>query len=195
MTGVNGVFFRALAVTMCAALLTSLVLALTWTPTLSLYLLRRKNDTQEPEAAGHTDMDQEIRKLMAAEEASMKGFFRRVIDFYERWLRRALQHPRWLAIGALLLVAVSFICYKTLGSDLLPEMDEGGFILDYLTPPGSSFMGNHAIGSLQRASCWLRSRSFATKLWVLICCRRWMKAASFLTTSLLQEALCRKPIA
>ena len=28
--------------------------------------------------------------------------------------------------------------YKALGSDLLPEMDEGGFILDYIMPAGSS---------------------------------------------------------
>ncbi len=137
MTGVNGTFFRALAVTMCVALLTSLVLALTWTPTLSLFLLRRK-DATEGVSAESSDVDQEIRKLMAAEEASMKGFFGRVIEFYERWLRRALEHPRWLAGAALALVVISFACFKFLGSDLLPEMDEGGFILDYLTPPGSS---------------------------------------------------------
>jgi CzcA family heavy metal efflux pump len=137
MTGVNGTFFRALAVTMCVALLTSLVLALTWTPTLSLFLLRRK----APEgsvSAESADMDNEVRKLMAAEEASMKGFFGRVIEFYERWLRRALERPRWLAVGAAVLVLGSFVCFRSLGSDLLPEMDEGGFILDYLTPPGSS---------------------------------------------------------
>ncbi|HET9281584.1 MAG TPA: efflux RND transporter permease subunit [Candidatus Angelobacter sp.] len=137
MTGVNGTFFRALAVTMCVALLTSLVLALTWTPTLSIFLLRRK---EAPEIAPveNSDVDQEIRKLMAAEEASMKGFFGRIIEFYERWLRRALEHPRWLLGGAVVLVAVSFACYSFLGSDLLPEMDEGGFILDYIMPPGSS---------------------------------------------------------
>jgi multidrug efflux pump subunit AcrB len=33
---------------------------------------------------------------------------------------------------------MTLFCYKFLGSDLLPEMDEGGFILDYYTPPGSS---------------------------------------------------------
>jgi len=32
----------------------------------------------------------------------------------------------------------SFLCYRVLGTDLLPAMDEGGFILDYLTPAGSS---------------------------------------------------------
>src|SRR5579864_95677 len=138
MNGVNGTFFRALAVTMCAALMTSLILALTWTPTLSIYLVRRKNTAQLPESEQNGDVDTEIRRLMAAEEASMKGFFRRVIDFYERWIRRALEHPRWLLGGAVVLVVAAFGCYLLLGSDLLPEMDEGGFIVDYIMPPGSS---------------------------------------------------------
>src|SRR5437660_6047965 len=41
-TGVTGTFFRALAITVGTSLLTSLALALTWTPTLSHYLLKRK---------------------------------------------------------------------------------------------------------------------------------------------------------
>ena len=146
MTGVNGTFFRALAVTMCVALLTSLLLALTWTPTLSIFLLRRKA-VDLPTSPASEDVDQEMRKLMAAEEASMKGFFGRVIEFYERWLRRALERPLALLLGAVVLVAVSFLCYKFLGSDLLPEMDEGGFILDYLTPPGSSLQETDRIVS------------------------------------------------
>jgi multidrug efflux pump subunit AcrB len=146
MTGVNGTFFRALAVTMCAALLTSLILALTWTPTLSLFLLRRKN-VVEAQPAENGDVDSEIRKLMAAEESSMKGFFGRIIEFYERWLRRALEHPRTLLIGAAALIVVSFACFHFLGSDLLPEMDEGGFILDYLTPAGSSLQETDRIVS------------------------------------------------
>jgi multidrug efflux pump subunit AcrB len=138
MTGVNGSFFRALAVTMCAALLTSLILALTWTPTLSLLLLRHSGDAEAPSGSGPASPEEEVRRLMAAEEASMKGFFGRIISFYERWLRRALEHPRWLAAGVLLLIVVSGLCFRFLGSDLLPEMDEGGFIVDYLTPAGSS---------------------------------------------------------
>jgi multidrug efflux pump subunit AcrB len=151
MTGVNGSFFRALAVTMCAALLTSLILALTWTPTLSLFLLRRKVTVQarptENGDAENGDVDSEIRKLMAAEESSMRGFFGRVIEFYERWLRRALEHPKTLLVGAAVLIAVSGGCFYFLGSDLLPEMDEGGFILDFLTPPGSSLQETDRIVS------------------------------------------------
>lgn len=151
MTGVNGTFFRALAVTMCAALLTSLVLALTWTPTLSLYLVRRHQKADVAEQVEHADANQEIRKLMAAEEASMKGFFRRVIDFYERWLRRALEHPRWLLVGVVVLIVIGFASYNFLGSDLLPEMDEGGFIVDYIMPAGSSLQEtDRVISHLER---------------------------------------------
>ncbi len=51
-TGVTGTFFRALAVTMGVSLLTSLALALTWTPNLSLYFLGRRGEGTE-EAAAH----------------------------------------------------------------------------------------------------------------------------------------------
>ncbi|MBZ5521664.1 MAG: efflux RND transporter permease subunit [Acidobacteriia bacterium] len=152
MTGVYGTFFRALAVTMCSALFTSLGLALTWTPTLSLYLLkgRKPSDGAAPasednkvsadpgSAADDSGGGQEMLKMMDAEEASMQGFFMHVIGFYERWLRRALERPRWLLLGAVVLVALSGTCFYYLGSDLLPEMDEGGFIVDYWTPAGSS---------------------------------------------------------
>ncbi|MGH9615984.1 MAG: efflux RND transporter permease subunit, partial [Acidobacteriaceae bacterium] len=138
-TGVTGTFFRALAVTMTSALIASLFLALTWTPTLSQYFVRRK-DTMEPrdrigEFASHND---ETRRMMEAEEASVGGFMKRVIGAYERLLIFVLARPWWLAGFALLLIAVSYLCYSSLGSNLLPKMDEGDFTVDYIMPPGSS---------------------------------------------------------
>src|SRR5437016_539235 len=47
-TGVTGTFFRALAVTMTVSLFTSLLLALTWTPTLTQYFVRRKDTAAAP---------------------------------------------------------------------------------------------------------------------------------------------------
>jgi multidrug efflux pump subunit AcrB len=46
-SGVTGSFFRALAITMTAALLTSLALALTWTPGLSYVLLKEHSDRED----------------------------------------------------------------------------------------------------------------------------------------------------
>jgi CzcA family heavy metal efflux pump len=114
-TGVTGVFFRALAVTVGVSLLTSLALALTWTPTLSHYFIRQQKH-------GH------------ASEAGPG----RLMRIYERTLRTTLQHPLILAVFALALIGGSYLCYTHTGSDLLPAMDEGGFIVDYIMPAGSS---------------------------------------------------------
>src|SRR5207244_13473834 len=53
-------------------------------------------------------------------------------------VRRSLEHPIVLGIFCVMLVAVSYLSYRQLGSGLLPAFDEGGFILDYVMPPGSS---------------------------------------------------------
>jgi multidrug efflux pump subunit AcrB len=50
-----------------------------------------------------------------------------------------------LGVSCAGIVVLTFVCYKSLGSDLLPEMDEGGFILDYYTPPGSSLAESDGI--------------------------------------------------
>lgn len=138
-TGVYGTFFRALALTLGVSLFTSLALALTWTPTLSSFLIRRgkneKDGIAEKENRDHTES---FEALLAAEEASTGKFFRRIIDFHQRWLKRALEKPWWLAGLSLALIAAAYLCFRFTGTDLLPEMDEGGFTLDYWTPAGAS---------------------------------------------------------
>jgi CzcA family heavy metal efflux pump len=133
-TGVTGTFFRALALTMGVALLTSLVLALTWTPTLSSYFIRKRG----PENESPASEEESFENLLAAEEATLGSFFRKVVDFHQRWLRRALEKPWWLVGLSAILIVSSYICYHFSGSDLMPEMDEGAFTLDYWTPPGSA---------------------------------------------------------
>jgi CzcA family heavy metal efflux pump len=131
-TGVYGVFFRALAITMGVALLTSLGLALTWTPVLSSYFIRKRS----PEADGAEQ--ESMTDLLATEEASLGSKFRKILEFHQHWLQRALDKPLWLMGFVVVLVAASYVCYHFSGSDLMPEMDEGGFTLDYWTPAGAS---------------------------------------------------------
>ena len=57
---------------------------------------------------------------------------------YARTLRLAIARPAALVAVSLLIIAAAYGSYRLLGSDLLPEMDEGGFILDYIMPAGSS---------------------------------------------------------
>jgi len=134
--GVTGSFFRALAITMTVSLLASLLLALTWTPALSALLLggERGEQTEGDEVADTRTGQHEER-----------GFMLRVLNLHERVLRGALERPAILFAVCVVLLGGVYAGYSALGSDLLPEMDEGGFILDYIMPAGSSLVETNRV--------------------------------------------------
>ena len=121
LTGVTGVFFRSLALTMAVALLTSLVLALTFTPVLAERFVR----------AAPTNSDDEV---------THGRFLGAIIRRYEFVLGVSLDN-RWIVILTIAVVlAGSYLLYRTLGSEFLPEFDESAFVLDYIAPAGSSLV-------------------------------------------------------
>lgn len=114
--GVAGAFFTALAVTLTIALLVSLVLALLVSPSLCAAFLRAR-----PGGETHGRL------------------FQKLLTGYERVLRLCLAQ-RLLVLpigGAAILGATAFFALQ-LGTGFMPAMDEGAFILDYWTPPGTS---------------------------------------------------------
>lgn len=120
LNGMAGVFFRALGLTMVVALLVSLVLALTLTPSLAAWLIRgrRVGDASSSEEAGFI-----LRPLLWVYEVSV------------RW---ALRHA-WLTLLACGLVLVAnVLVYRQLETGFLPEFDEGGFVMDFNAEPGTS---------------------------------------------------------
>jgi CzcA family heavy metal efflux pump len=139
-TQVTGSFFRALAVTMTVALLTSLLLALTFTPALSLRLEKKVHPVSAPppdyERAGG---------FLAGLWERTGNMLRRLLRYHERALEWSFQRPLALAAVCVVLIIAGYFCYRGLGSDLLPEMDEGAFILDYFTPAGTSLTETNRI--------------------------------------------------
>ena len=117
LTGVTGVFFRSLALTMAVALLTSLVLALTFTPVLAE---RFVNVTGKQD---HEELGSAMRILLWP---------------YEKVLRSALRNRGIVLAICGFVIAGSYIMFTQLGTEFLPAFDEGAFILDYVAPPGSS---------------------------------------------------------
>ncbi len=134
-TGVTGSFFRALAITMAVSLLTSLALAVTWTPGLAMIMLKRRPSESEADADPlptkgkdpHDSPDHAQGPMMAR----LTGWHHAALDW-------SLRKPLWLLGSCIALATISYFAFRHLGSDLLPGMDEGGFILDYVMPAGSS---------------------------------------------------------
>jgi len=116
LTGVAGVFFRSLAITMVVALLTSLVLALTLTPLLATWVIGAKPRPRRGPGI----------------------VFRSVLGLYERFVRLVLNHPAVTVGLAIFVLFAAWTGYTRLKTDFLPKMDEGGFIIDYISPAGTS---------------------------------------------------------
>ena len=62
-----------------------------------------------------------------------------------RLARFFIRHPSIAVLVTLGLLAGGWFLYGSIGSDFLPEMDEGSIILDYWTPPGTSLTDTNAM--------------------------------------------------
>ena len=115
LTGVVGDFFSALSLTLTTSVMLSLVFAVTLIPLLSERFLRPESFRRES-----------------------ASFIAPLNRLYEKALRWSLAR-RWMIAGlAAGVVLVGVFLYTRLETGFLPEMDEGGFVIDYLTPPGTS---------------------------------------------------------
>ena len=123
--GVAGSFFRALALTMVISLLTSLVLALTLIPSLAAWWMPTGKQLQ----AG---------SVLFGKKEEYLSWFQRLIKGYEKVLRIALKHAKKILLACALILAMAIWLYGHLESEFLPFMDEGGFVLDYHAPWGTS---------------------------------------------------------
>lgn len=123
LSGVEGQFFTALSITLTIAVVVSLVLALTLIPLLSAAYLRPA-DMDAADAPG----------LLAQIGRGLD----RMADRYQLLLLRTLPRTRGVGVVALLLVALGVGSYWRVGSGFLPDMDEGAFVLDYVTPGGTA---------------------------------------------------------
>ncbi|PYV26672.1 MAG: AcrB/AcrD/AcrF family protein [Acidobacteria bacterium] len=115
LSGVVGEFFTALCLTLVVAVLLSLVFALTLIPLLSERFLSHE-----------------------LHRTASSRFIEPVYRAYERMVRWSLRR-RWMVAGLTAIsLAGAYVLYTRLETGFLPDMDEGGFVLDNWTPPGTS---------------------------------------------------------
>ncbi|HVR10604.1 MAG TPA: efflux RND transporter permease subunit [Thermoanaerobaculia bacterium] len=145
LSGVVGQFFRALSLTLSVSVLVSLALALTLIPLLSRRVFGRRRRRAESDARGARGADGARRVDGAGDagEASPAGhagprWGARLEAVYGRALGAALRRPRWALVAFALLAVAGVLLGWKIPNGFLPQMDEGGFVIDYLTPPGTA---------------------------------------------------------
>lgn len=115
-SGVAGQFFIALTITLASAVAFSLFLALFVVPIFCAQVMK-----QESHNANKTEASND-----------QKG------AWYRRVLRTSLRHPLVAGLSATLILVTTYVLFARIGTDFLPEMDEGSYVLDYLMPAGTS---------------------------------------------------------
>ncbi|HXW07825.1 MAG TPA: efflux RND transporter permease subunit [Vicinamibacterales bacterium] len=112
MTGIEGRMYQPLAAAVMAAMVAALVLALTIVPVAAAILLR----------PSRTGADEDVPLLRKAKR------------WYAPALDRCLRHPRVVALVTLLIAAPAIVLGTRLGSDFMPQLDEGAFLLQTVLP-------------------------------------------------------------
>ena len=113
--GVTGAFFKSLSITMASALVISFLLAWLAVPLLATAVLR-------DHVPGHG-----LRRPLAALERAFGGAERAFV-----------RRPLLLVVALVPLLAIGAFAYFRAGTGFMPRMDEGGFVLDYRSAPGTS---------------------------------------------------------
>jgi CzcA family heavy metal efflux pump len=114
LTGVTGAFFKALSITMAASLAISFLMAWWVAPALVGWLAAGKAGVARLNTEG------------------------RLVAVYRGLLRGAVARPGAAAAAVAAVAVVGVVCLVSIGSGFIPHIDEGGFILDYVAPPGMS---------------------------------------------------------
>ena len=118
--GMVGQFFAALSLTLSAAVLLSLFYALLFIPVPAARFLKGRTDGVSRD---HAPRDLE------------HGWLGRR---YESFIRRAIAHSFLVIAITIVVAALGGLMYFQLATGFLPEMDEGGYVIDYVTPTGTS---------------------------------------------------------
>ena len=114
LTGVTGAFFKALSITMAVALTVSFLVAWWLVPVMVEQLVRARSHVAKLDPSGPI-----MRRYRVALEA-------------------AVRRPWFALAGVVALAATGLLCFANVGTGFIPKIDEGGFILDYVAPPGMS---------------------------------------------------------
>jgi CzcA family heavy metal efflux pump len=116
LTGVTGAFFKALSLTMAAALFISFLITWLAVPLLADHFLKAKDAEPVPESR----------------------VVRWLHRHYSRVMTAMLARPWLVLLGVVPLLLVGLLAFRAVGSGFMPAMDEGGFVLDYRAPPGTA---------------------------------------------------------
>jgi multidrug efflux pump subunit AcrB len=152
--GVAKFLFSALALAFCLSLLASFVVAMTVIPLFcSRFLKAVPHAAEHGQKPGEHEVDPAAirsRSWMERFNARFNLMFNKVLDFYEHWVRRALERPGLTVALLSGLFLASLAIYPLLGLAFFPQTDAGQFTINLKVPTGTRIeMTNEYIAKVE----------------------------------------------
>jgi len=128
--GVSKFLFSALALAVVIALCASYFDAVTVVPLFCAYFLKGIHT--------HGSAAEGVKQSWSERfHAAFNRKFERMLDFYERWVRKALDQPRIVLAGFGILFCLSFLLIPLIGVSFFPRSDAGQFVINLKAPTGT----------------------------------------------------------
>src|SRR5579862_8917369 len=126
--GVSKYLFGALALGVVLALFASYFCAVTVVPLYCAHVLQ----------AVHAQGTQMSKLSWGARfHAGFNARFEKMLDVYEKWVQKTLDHPREVLIGFIGAFFLSFLLFPFIGVSFFPRTDAGQFVIDIKAPTGT----------------------------------------------------------
>jgi multidrug efflux pump subunit AcrB len=134
--GVAKFLFSALALAFCLSLLASYVVAMTVIP---LFCSRFQKAKPHGEVHDNKEYDATVKNPSRMDKFNERfnRMFNKVLDYYEYWVRRALQRPALTVAILSGVFIVSLAIYPLLGLAFFPKTDAGQFTINLKVPTGT----------------------------------------------------------
>jgi multidrug efflux pump subunit AcrB len=127
--GVSKYLFSALALAVVIALFASYFDAVTVVPLFCAYFLK---------AVQHGEASAGSRKSWSERfHAGFNEKFERMLNVYERWVRKALERPRAVVWGFAIFFLLTFVLTPLIGVAFFPRTDAGQFVINVKAPTGT----------------------------------------------------------
>ncbi|HZJ82302.1 MAG TPA: efflux RND transporter permease subunit [Clostridia bacterium] len=133
MEGITSTIFKEMALTFTIALFASLIIALTLVPMLSSKLLKIQSDNQTKHKITY-----KITKVLDRS-------YEKVELGYKKLLNVAFNHRAWTVLIAVIIFAGTLASIPLVGTEFLPETDEGQFLINVSVPAGAELEDIEAI--------------------------------------------------
>jgi hydrophobic/amphiphilic exporter-1 (mainly G- bacteria), HAE1 family len=128
--GVSSYLFGALALGVVLALFASYFDAVTVVPLFCANYLKAIHEH------GHGE-EGEKKSWGAKFHAGFNAKFEVMLNFYEKWVRKALERPVQVVVGFLIFFFLCFLMYPFLGVSFFPRTDAGQFVINVKAPTGT----------------------------------------------------------